>query len=67
MYFLSIVSTDSYPLSVPVLQKYAVDGWLLASGKPPEITEVEKWYIDDSDILFGGGGKVAAAAEAQKK
>ena len=28
-------------------QKYAVDGWLLASGKPPEITEVEKWYIDD--------------------
>ena len=34
-------------------QKYAVDGWLLASGKPPEITEVEKWYIDDSNLLFG--------------
>ena len=37
-------------------QKYAVDGWLLASGKPPEITEVEKWYIDDSSIVFGGQG-----------
>jgi hypothetical protein len=42
-------------------QKYAVDGWLLASGKPPEITEVEKWYIDDSDIVFGDKGKVASA------
>jgi hypothetical protein len=48
-------------------QKYAVDGWLLASGKPPEITEVEKWYIDDNDILFGAKGKVASAGEAQKK
>ncbi len=47
--------------------KYAVDGWLLASGKPPEITEVEKWYIDDSDIIFGGKGKVASAGEEQKK
>jgi hypothetical protein len=34
-------------------QKYAVDGWLLASGKPPEIVETERWYIDDKDILFG--------------
>jgi hypothetical protein len=34
-------------------QKFAVDGWLLASGKPPEIVEVERWYIDDNDILFG--------------
>ncbi len=34
-------------------QQYAVDGWLLASGKPPEIVETQKWYIDDSDILFG--------------
>jgi hypothetical protein len=34
-------------------QKFAVDGWLLASGKQPEITEVEKWYIDDKDLLFG--------------
>ena len=48
-------------------QKYAVDGWLLASGKPPEITEVEKWYIDDNDILFGAKGKVASAGEPQKK
>jgi hypothetical protein len=31
-------------------QKYAVDGWLLPSGKEPEIVEVEKWYIDDRDI-----------------
>jgi hypothetical protein len=31
-------------------QKYAVDGWLLPSGKEPEIVEVEKWYIDDKDI-----------------
>lgn len=36
-------------------QKFAVDGWLLASGKPPEIVEVERWYIDDNDLLFGGG------------
>ncbi len=34
-------------------QRFAVDGWLLASGKPPEIVEVEKWYIDDSDVVFG--------------
>ena len=37
-------------------QKFAVDGWLLASGKPPEIVEVERWYIDDNDLLFGAGG-----------
>ena len=49
------------------LNKLHVHGWLLASGKPPEITEVEKWYINDSNILFGSGGKVAAAAEAQRK
>lgn len=42
-------------------QKYAVDGWLLASGKPPEIIETEKWYIDDADILFGKTGAVASA------
>jgi hypothetical protein len=34
-------------------QRFAVDGWLLANGKPPEIVETEKWYIDDSNILFG--------------
>jgi hypothetical protein len=43
-------------------QKYAVDGWLLASGKPPEITEVEKWYIDDGDLLFGAKAPVATAS-----
>ncbi len=48
-------------------QKYAVDGWLLASGKPPEITEVEKWYVDYSEILFGAGGKVASAGSQQQK
>jgi len=35
-------------------QKYAVDGWLLPSGKEPEIVEVEKWYIDDRDIVMTG-------------
>ena len=34
-------------------RQYAVDGWLLASGQPPEIVAAEKWYIDDSDLLFG--------------
>jgi hypothetical protein len=43
-------------------QKYAVDGWLLASGKQPEITEVEKWYIDDGDLLFGAKAPVATAS-----
>jgi hypothetical protein len=43
-------------------QQYAVDGWLLARGVPPEIVEREKWYIDDSDILFGGKATVAAAS-----
>jgi hypothetical protein len=33
-------------------QRYAVDGWKLASGIAPEIVEVEKWYIDDKDIKF---------------
>jgi hypothetical protein len=42
-------------------QKFAVDGWLLASGKPPEIVEVERWYIDDNDLMFGAkGGSVAS-------
>ena len=31
-------------------QKYAVDGWMLASGEEPEIVEAEKWYIDNRDI-----------------
>jgi hypothetical protein len=31
-------------------QRYAVDGWKLASGVEPEIVEAEKWYVDDSDI-----------------
>ena len=34
----------------PTEQKYAVDGWQLPSGKEPEIVEVQKWYIDDSEI-----------------
>jgi hypothetical protein len=33
-------------------QKYAVDGWKLASGIPPEIVEVERWYIDNKDIAY---------------
>ena len=43
-------------------QKFAVDGWLLASGKPPEIVEIQKWYIDDSDILIGKGSGPPAPA-----
>ncbi len=43
-------------------QQYAVDGWLLARGVPPEIVETEKWYIDDSDILIGKRATVTAAA-----
>jgi hypothetical protein len=42
-------------------QQYAVDGWLLARGVPPEIVETEKWYIDDGDILFGKTPTVTAA------
>ena len=46
-------------------EKYAVDGWLLASGKPPEITEVEKWYIDDSNLLLWR--EIGGAAWAETK
>jgi len=42
-------------------QKYAVDGWLLASGKPPEIVEVERWYIDDNDLMFGANAPAKTA------
>jgi hypothetical protein len=43
-------------------QRFAVDGWLLASGKPPEIIETEKWYIDDSNILFGNKAPIATGS-----
>jgi hypothetical protein len=33
-------------------KSYAVDGWKLASGEAPEVTEVAKWYIDDSTVLL---------------
>ena len=33
-------------------QRYAVDGWKLASGEEPEIIEAEKWYVDDADIAL---------------
>jgi hypothetical protein len=33
-------------------QRYAVDGWLMASGEEPEIVEAEKWYIDDAEIAL---------------
>jgi hypothetical protein len=42
-------------------EQYAVDGWLLARGVPPEIVEMEKWYIDDGDILFGTPNAITAA------
>jgi hypothetical protein len=47
-------------------QQYAVDGWKLASGHPPEITEREKWYIDDSDIVFGKKSAVTSATGPQR-
>jgi hypothetical protein len=47
-------------------QRYAVDGWLLASGKPPEIVETEKWYIDDSEILFGGKSALNGGADIKR-
>jgi hypothetical protein len=45
----------------PSGQQFAVDGWLLARGVPPEIVEVEKWYVNDSDILVGSTSTVTAA------
>ena len=39
-------------------QRFAVDGWLLASGKPPEIIEAEKWYIDNSNLLFSNAAPI---------
>ena len=42
-------------------QQYAVDGWLMASGQPPEIVETEKWYIEDKDLLFGTKSAVGAS------
>jgi hypothetical protein len=47
-------------------QRYAVDGWLLASGKPPEIVETEKWYIDDSEIVFGNKNGVTPTSGTQR-
>jgi hypothetical protein len=44
-------------------QRFAVDGWLLASGKPPEIVEAEKWYIDDSNILFSNAAPVSPGTQ----
>ena len=44
-------------------QEYAVDGWLLASGKPPEIVAREKWYIDDSAIVFGNKSSVSSGGQ----
>lgn len=59
--------TSGWPHYAAVLQQtgspqqYAVDGWLLARGVPPEIVKTEKWYIDDSDIIFGKKSAVTAA------
>jgi hypothetical protein len=33
-------------------QKFAVDGWKLTSGVPPEIIEIERWYIPDVKMAF---------------
>jgi hypothetical protein len=48
-------------------QQYAVDGWLLASGQAPEITEVEKWYIDDNHILFGNMAPITTGSTQPSK
>ena len=45
-------------------QRFAVDGWLMASGKPPEIVETQKWYIDDSDIVMGAKDEIVKPAIA---
>jgi hypothetical protein len=47
-------------------QRYAVDGWLLASGKPPEIVETEKWYIDDTNIVFGSKAPLTTGSTQQR-
>jgi len=36
----------------PSQQRLRGGRWLLSSGQEPEIVEAEKWYIDDSQILF---------------
>ena len=46
-------------------QEYAVDGWLLASGQPPEIVEREKWYIDDANILFNNKAPLSTGSATQ--
>jgi hypothetical protein len=46
-------------------QQFAVDGWLLARGVPPEIIAADKWYVDDSDILIGKKDAVATAANTR--
>ena len=46
-------------------QRYAVDGWLLASGQPPEIVETEKWYIDNSEIVFGNKSALIGSTNPQ--
>ena len=30
-------------------QRWAVDGWMFASGENPAIIETEKWYIEEKD------------------
>jgi hypothetical protein len=44
-------------------QRYAVDGWLLASGEAPEIVAAERWYVDDANVVFGGKALPARAIE----
>jgi len=47
---------DGWPHYAAVLvehgtrQRFAVDGWKLASGIAPEIVEVERWYIPDATV-----------------
>lgn len=47
-------------------QQFAVDGWLMASGQPPEIVETEKWYIDEKDLLFGTKSSIVPDSTAPK-
>ena len=47
-------------------QRYAVDGWLMASGQPPEIVETEKWYIDDSELMFGNKSALNGAPDIKR-
>lgn len=44
----SLVPSEPAPVA-KVGQRWAVDGWMFASGENPAIIEAEKWYIEEKD------------------